>query len=481
MSLTQRIAKNATYIIIARTIFRFLTAMVMIYAARYLGVDKFGQYETALAWANAFLALNDLGMSTLIVREAARDEKKMAVYFGNTLLVEIILSLFFYGVIIAIGFGLHYDVTTITLIAILGAAGLAFEFRKVMRGIFRVMLKMKAVAILEVLNGALYFIVTLAIISFVTDTNVGLLGIAHAQLWVNILFVLALFIYTLKFVRPTFSLREIWPMIKQSYVFTLYNMFFMLYFQIDQIIISIMLDQRAVGIYSAPTKIVNFFLFIPIMIFQVIMPTMYKYSQNNIEKYKRINLAIWRYMVAIGLPTGVGLILLSEEIVAFVFGEGFEASAAVLSVMGAFVAVRFFALTQGNSLTTADKQGLRAVIQIFSVIFNIVADIYLIRRYGVMGAVYATLMTEVIIETNYLIASARHLNESIWKNMLTIIPVVISTVVMGIIVGLAKPHVHVIVAVVIGAVSYGILLLSLRFFRAYDKQLLSEIINRKKT
>src|SRR3989339_58158 len=341
MSLVKKVFKNATYLLIARALFRFLTALVMIYAARYLTKEEYGMYGTALAWSNVFLALNDLGMSTLIVREAARDEKKMALYFGNTLVVEIILSIFFFFLTLIIGIGLHYDYTTLVLIAILSGAGLVFEFRKVARGAFRVIFEMKFVALMEIANGALYFITTILIISFIQNTNTGLLALAHTRLWVNVLVVVILLLATLRYVKPKFSLSALWPMIKQSYVFTLYNMFFMLYFQVDQIIISIMQDAKAVGAYTAPSNIVTFFLFIPLMIFQVTMPLMYRYSKDNLEQYKRINHALWRYLCAFGIPAGVGIALLAPQIMTLVYHNKYQSSSALLMVMGIFLSVRF--------------------------------------------------------------------------------------------------------------------------------------------
>ncbi len=478
MSLARKVFANISYLLIARTAFRLLTAFVLIYSARYLGVERFGMFETALAWSNAFLAVNDIGMSTLIVREAARDEKTMAVYFGNTLFVEVIMSMVLYVGIIAIGIGVGYDPMIITLLMILGAAGLAFEFRKVMRGIFRVMLKLKFVAALEILNGVLYLLLAIWIFSSFTDLDVGLIGLAHSRLWVNVIIVVALFIYTLKFVRPSFAPKLIWPMIKQSYVFTLYNLFFMLYFQIDQIILSIMGTSTDVGIYSAPAKIVTVFLFVPLMVFQVIMPIMYRYSADDIEKYKRINHLVWRYVAAFGIPAGIGLWYLAPEIVDLVFGDSYASSVPVLAVMGGFLAIRFTGISQGNSLTTTDRQGLRALIQVISVGINIVLDILLIHVYGALGAAYATLITESLISGSYLLVSARFLKESLLRNAVSLIPVLLATAGMIGIIALMRPRFHVIVLVLFGAISYIILLWIFRFFRTYDRQLLKQIIKK---
>jgi O-antigen/teichoic acid export membrane protein len=478
MSLVKKVFKNVSYLLLARTAFRFLTAFAMLYAANYLGGARYGSLETAIAWANAFLALNDLGMSQLIVREAARDEKKMAVYFGNTLAVEVVLSIVLFGAVMGVGFLANYDSLTLTLLALMSAAGLIFEFRKVMRSIFRVMMKLKFVAFLEVINGALYLLTALWIFVAVTDLDAGALGLAHARLWVNVLIVIALLAYTLKFVRPAFDAKQIWPMIKQSYVFTLYNMFFMLYFQIDQIILSLMGTSLDVGIYSAPAKVVSMLLFIPIMVFQVTMPIMYRLSEQDLPKYRRINRIIFRYLAAFGIPAGIGLSLVAEEVTTLLFTKPeYVASIPIMAVMGWFLAIRFSGLSQGNSLTTTDRQGLRAGIQVVSIVINIVLDIWLITRYGVIGAAYATLITESIITLSYLFFSARHLDESVPKNLLSLLPVGMATALMTAAVLLIKPHFHVIVSVLIGALVYLLSLWIFRFFQEQDRKIFKSIVS----
>jgi O-antigen/teichoic acid export membrane protein len=233
-----------------------------------------------------------------------------------------------------------------------------------------------------------------------------------------------------------------------------------------------------VGIYSAAAKLVTVFLFIPIMTFQVTTPLMYRYSQENREKYQRINQALWRYLAAFGVPAGVGLSLLAPEIIDLVYGAEYAASVAVLQVMGWFLAIRFCGISQGNSLTTTDRQGLRALIQIISVGINIGLDIWLIREYGAAGAAIATTITEAVIISCYLYFSARYLNESILRNLASLVPVALATAGMAGLILLAKPYLHVIVLVILGAVSYGFFLWISRFFRAYDRQILQQIFRK---
>ncbi len=486
MSLAKAAAKNISYLLFARVLFRLLNAIALIYAARYLGNDRYGMYMTATAWANAFLALNDVGMSTLMLRVGAKEPQRMAMFFGNTLLVESILSLLIWGSLIVIGTTL-YDPTTAWLIVILGASNLAYEFRKVMRGVFRSHANLRPVALTELFNGALFCAATFAIIFLVKNPETGLFGIAHASLWTDVITVAILFIITLRLLKPAIDRSQIWGMVKQAFPFTIYNLFYMIYFQVGQILLSIMLGSIAVGSYAAPAQLVTVLLFIPIMVFQVTTPIMYRLENEDPEKYKRIHRTMWRYLSAIGIPSGVGLCLLAQPIIAFVFGadyfqndpEQFRRAVHVMQILGIFLAVRFVGIAHGNSLTTTDRQSLRAKMQAISVGINIVLDIALIFFYGVIGAAIGTLITEIGITLSTMWLSSRHIQES-WKSIATgLAPIVAAAAGMAAVLLLLKSSFSVIVLVIFGMFLYVFMLWTFRFFTAHDRTLFVEILRRK--
>lgn len=480
MSLPRKVFLNIIILFGARVAYRLFSALAIILATNYLGADLYGRFATALAWSNIFLAVNDLGMSTLMVREASRDHTKMPTIFGNTLIVEVVFSLLFFGMTVALASGFHYDHTTLLLIMILTAAGLLYEFRKVMRGIFRVLFQLKDVVILEILNGIVTLATTWVIITLVTNRSAAVVQLAEVRLVINVAFIVGMFLYTLSIVQPRVQFRSIIPMIKAAIPFSIYNFFFMLYFQIDQIIISLLRTSRDVGFYSAAAQIVGVLLFIPLMVFQVTMPIMYRYSQNNLAKYQRIHHALTRYLAAIGIPAGCGLAVFAPQIIHLIYPHGgFAASIPILQIMGIFLAIRFIGIGHGNSLMTMDKQGSRARIQFMAVLFNIVGDVILIARYGALGAAIATTVTEIFITTTTLAQSARLSNETIRANLLPLLPILAASGTTLGILYLTKPFISIIVLMVFGLMLYPMCLWLFRFVSPYDRGIIKEILTKK--
>ncbi|HLD21930.1 MAG TPA: polysaccharide biosynthesis C-terminal domain-containing protein, partial [Patescibacteria group bacterium] len=316
------------------------------------------------------------------------------------------------------------------------------------------------------------------IIFLITNPDTGLLGIAQASLFIDTLCIVLLLWYTVRLVKPKIQTQLIWPMMKQAYTFTLYNIFFMLYFQIDQIILSIMVGKSEVGIYSAAAKLVTMFLFIPMMLFQVTMPILYRYSKTDINKFKHINLITFRYLAALGIPAGIVLWFLSDTIIPLVFGEKYLAAIPVLSIFGWFLAIRFLGMNQGNALTTMDKQGLRATIQIISLVINVILDIVLIRYWGAVGAAIATLITEMLISVSSIILCAHFLKESLLQTIRSLAPILGATLALWVILFLAKPYVSAIILLILAVVSYLFFLWIFRFFTTEDKQLIRHIVQK---
>jgi O-antigen/teichoic acid export membrane protein len=357
-----------------------------------------------------------------------------------------------------------------------------------MRGVFRTHQNLRPIALTELFNGAIFCAATFAIIFFVGNRDLGLYSIAHASLWTDVISVSILLAITLRILKPRIALDQLWGMIKQAWPFTIYNLFYMIYFQVDQIIISLILTSAAVGVYSAPVQIVTVLLFIPIMVFQVTTPLMYKFATDDMPKYARVHRILWRYLSAFGVPAGVGLALLAEPILTLVYGQRYFAhdpallhqAVQIMQVFGIFLAVRFVGIGHGNSLTTSDRQALRAKMQAVSVLFNIALDIIFIILWGPLGAALATLLTEIGITLTTMIIASKHVKESTWHIIRGLAPIAAATAIMALVLTLISAAVSVMVLVIFGISVYLAALWAFRFFTPKDRQLMTEIFSSRK-
>src|SRR3990167_828013 len=172
---------NSVFLLSGRLIFRFTTAATIIIAARFLGVELYGQLETGMAFANIFLVFFDLGMGTLMVREGTKNTQAIREFFGNTLFVELVMSVVMYWAMIFTAFQLNYDPNILKIIIAIGGALLIFEYRRAFRGIYSILLKMNVSAGFETFTGII-LLVLVFIIALAIPQKQGLNAIAFAYL-----------------------------------------------------------------------------------------------------------------------------------------------------------------------------------------------------------------------------------------------------------------------------------------------------------
>ena len=91
MNTIQRITKNISLLFISQMVSNVMGFFILMYTARYLGVEGFGILSLALAFTGIFSIFMDLGLSQLTTREVARDKTLEKDYFANVTSIKIIL------------------------------------------------------------------------------------------------------------------------------------------------------------------------------------------------------------------------------------------------------------------------------------------------------------------------------------------------------------------------------------------------------
>lgn len=401
MSSARTIAINIITLIFGRLGYRITTAIALIIIARTVSHEQYGIFTTALAWSSATLALNDLGLSTYALKTAAKKDPQFPIYFGNTLVVQSVLSL-----LIAISLStlcaLIFSPFLGMLIGIISVGQLGYEFRKTFRSVFRSRQRLQSVAYTEMAAGLLFLVGVLSVAWLQDESSTALLFFACVQAVAQLINVGILALHAIRLERPHTSFSVLPHMLRAARHFFIYNLFLLLYFQIDQILISLLISPEAVAQYSAPAQLVTVLLFIPLMVFQATTPLMFEWFEHAKEKYTALLIIQWRALSAFAMPLSIIIFFYAEDILRIVYGnrffthEAFDHAQQVLVLFSAFLFLRFCSIVLMNALMTSDHAHTRMRMQIGIVILNIILDIVLIPLYGVPGAAIATLCTELI-------------------------------------------------------------------------------------
>lgn len=467
----RKIFSSTVFLMFSRIFFRATTAVIGILLARYLGVEQFGQYATVIAFVNLFMVFNDLGVSRYSLLEGSREREKLGTLLGNGLIIEGAMSLILFVLMTVIVKVIGYSSVIVQLFVILAIAELLFESRKIYQSTLQSLTKFHLISWQQIIYSLLFFLLVLGAVLYRPEVKL----VAYIQLFVSALLFLIYLIFVFRYIKPVFNLRAIPGLLRHSWIFCVSSVFFIIYFQIDAVMLSIMKTEVEVGLYSAVYRLVVALYMIPQIIFQVSLPYIYKFSLSNREKFSRVIHTTQKYLLAFAVPITIFFWLGAEPIIKLVYGPAYFPAAIVMQVMSFVIIIRFFTYSSAESITAINKQKIRASIEGITAIMNIVLNLILIPKYSYTGSAVATLISEFVLGILFYVYAEKYFQEGFIATLKNFIPTLLSGLLTGGAFVLLIYRVHIIYAVAISLIIYLLALFALKFLTDYDKKLIREI------
>jgi O-antigen/teichoic acid export membrane protein len=166
-------------------------------------------------------------------------------------------------------------------------------------------------------------------------------------------------------------------------------------YNVDSVLLGMLAGSVPVGLYAAAYKPVTAVLAAPVTYYQGLFPALSRSYGEDRKKFRAILVRSLRFTAILAAPLGVGGTMLAAPVVRLLFGESYGASVPVLQVLS-WSAV--LVTMRGNfrySLNAAGRQRLDLICAGSAGAWNIGLNLLLIPRFGIVGAAWATVMSEV--------------------------------------------------------------------------------------
>lgn len=385
---------NLSWIVFANIIVKPMWFFFLIFSARILGPEDFGKFNFALSFVLIFSILYELGMDLFTVREVSINKQQSSHLLGNSLLLKAILIPIVASLIILIINLLGYSDVTIKAVYWSILYILFITTANYLRSFFRGFEKINYEAITIFIEK----IILCLLGGFALVFNSGVLEFLKLLALGSLMsFIFTAMILFIKLVKPDFSFdfRLMKEILKKAMPFALMNIFILIYFRIDMVMLSLMQNETIVGLYSSSYRIMEMLLVIPAIIMIPIYPAMSRLTVKDRAKFRELSQASVKGILLVSLPVTLIIFFL-----AFQFMRLFYGNSDYLSATGA-LKILVFSLPF-NGLTTVfatmlaanNKQILTTRNTAICAVFNIVLNIILIPKYSFWGAAIATLATE---------------------------------------------------------------------------------------
>ena len=368
----------------------FVTVLV----ARYLGPEDFGLYSYAISVAAIFSAAGHMGLSGLVVREIVKKPDDRGETLGTTLGLKFIGMGVGYVVLLAYA-ALYEGLSSpeFIMLAIAGAA-LLFSPFQVFDFWFQAFVKAKYVTYSRLIG----LVASSGLkISFVF-LGAGVIYFVGANLAQAVIVFLAfVFFYkatsTLKLSEWSFSWARAKELFSQGWLVYLGSIFAVVYLKVDQVMLKWFEGADSVGIYAVAAQLSEAWYFVPVAIVTSFFPKLIKLRDENSLEFGRRFQQLLDLLFILALVVALVMTLASEFVILLFFGEHYLDSADVLVIhvwaaLFIFMRAAFskWILIENALVFSLVTQGAGAVV-------NVALNYFMIPKFGVTGAAYATLLS----------------------------------------------------------------------------------------
>lgn len=462
-------SKNILWLSVSRVISLGLLFLAYTQLFRYLGPEDSGRFQFVLSYVTLFGVIIDFGIQQYVIKKISEDRSKAKTYFHNFLSVEFVLAFVVYSTMVSIAYFNNYEPIVIKAIMLAGIGmvlhGLTYPFLAIIT--------------------AFYDLKKAAILNFIASViNVGII---FATIWVkgNIVMLasqqliyasLALFLYY-QFVKRYIGSPQVisgfkkldFVLIKKIFIaalpFAMLVGFSTVYNRIDIVLIQKFLGYTQTGLYTAAYKFFDLLAFFPAVVSHSLYPLFATLmSQNKLAEVRTILERYLRFMSAVALPMATGAMLLSGPLIRILAGEQYAEAANVLAVLVWAPAILFMYIVV-NSLVISQLTKFAVAITGVNVVINIVGNLILLPRVGIMGAAVMTLVSESIQGIFYFYFVRKKITQ--FKFLINLWQPLIASSIMGVVVYFLRDQ-FILIPVVVGAVTYILSLLVLGFIRKDD-------------
>lgn len=384
--------RNLGWLVFDRVFRLGVSFVVTLWLARYLAPELFGVYNYAIAFTALFSVVATFGLQSVVVQYLVDKPEQQNSTLASAFAIQLVGGVIAFVISVLVAFNLVGSEPSVLVAVLLLSTINLFRFSDTVRYYFESRVQSKRIVVTEnlvfmliVLLRIAMILLELPLIYFVALLVLEAVLTTLAFLW---LFGIQKF-KALKFDNSNFQ-----SMLKVAWLLALSVGAAMLYMRVDQIMLASLLNQEAVGIYSAAVRISEIWYVFPAVIVGSVFPRIIRELRVDVARANRqLDVLLTAFSI---VSISVGLLVgnCSTEIIIFLFGEDYRASASVLSIHVWSSVFVFSGILGGRWLVAMDMQKVLLVSTLIGVVANIAMNYLMIPVYGVQGAAWATLVAQ---------------------------------------------------------------------------------------
>lgn len=472
MSTGRRVTKNFLSLSAAEVFTRVGGILLTIYIARTLGVGSFGQLAFATAFISYFNIFADFGLTTLGIREIAKDKLRTGFYASHILALQFLLAvtlLIFLAVTLVL-LPLDSQLKLLTLLFGLSIIPGAFNLSYILQAYE----KMDLVAIARVASQIVYLMLGFLLIYLLRDVLIlPVVSLVATAVVSSIIF------YQLRhqvsIVWGKVNLSQTLGFMRLAWPFLISGLAVQIYYNADAILLQFMKDSETVGFYSAGYKLIMLGVTVIGLMTSTVYPLLSSTFATDREFFQKILGHLSKVSGLLAWPIFVGGLLLAGPIINFLYGSKYLQSVEPFQILLFLIPMLFFNGILGVATLAIGDQKRNTLAAVVGAGSNISLNLILIPVFGMVGAAVTSVAAEVLVLATLMYF---YLPKSSTINLLYLMRSYIAkpvpaAFVMGLVLWVLRDQVSSLLLLI--PVSAGVYLLALIFTKGITRHDLTEL------
>ncbi|MBI4670129.1 MAG: flippase [Chloroflexi bacterium] len=396
-----RLAFNSLVLVIANFSNAALGFVLAVMIGRVLGVEDLGRYTLALSWALGLSMLADLGLSTLLTREVARQAEETSRYLTAAVLIKTVISfalMFFLYVAAPI---LSADAASATAMRIAAPFLYLNALYTSFTAIFRAFQRMTPILVLN--TGGL--VIQIGAAWWLLANGRRALELTALAVAIQLIQVIAAYVIYRAHYRPHLPRRALDASFfktigRAAFPFAVAGLLGAAQLRANVLLLGSLLDARAVGLFGAASRWTEATKMIPSGFFGALFPAL-SAQTNQPEALERTFQRAERVVLLFGVAAALLLTLAASPLLGFTFGEAFAPAAPVLQTLGWALLPWLWNGVMGLYLYALGDEHFVNWISAAGLVVLLGAGTVCMAQWGATGAAIAALASECCMTILY--------------------------------------------------------------------------------
>lgn len=393
---TQNPVIRNTMWILSSNIFQMAASLIIgLLTARYLGPSNYGVLSYVGSIVAIFVPLSSVGLQGVVINSLVKEPNNEGVILGSSFLLQFISSILSMFLLLLLIVLLNPRFEFVIIISLLQGLSLMFRSFEIIDYWFQSQLKSKQSAIAKIFTTLIISMYRLYIIYF--GKNIIWFGIT-VLLECLLYGLVVLFLYIRKKgPKLKIQINRMVSLFSQSYHFILSGVMVLVYTQIDKIMLGNYFNETLVGVYSASVHITEMWIFFPTALIVSMRPIIIKYKNSNLQhKYLSSLFSLYSFVFWSSIFVSIFVSVFSNYIVNLLYGSQYVSGETSLKFLIWANAVAMLGNARGVWILAENKNRFVKIYLGWGLLTNILLNSILIPRYGMEGAAFATLITQIV-------------------------------------------------------------------------------------